>query len=171
MTDAVRPMDRYSSDVVVASLILTFFLSVAPGGPAPPFELPGRAGGTVALADFAGRPVVVHFWASWCGPCLEELPRLDALHGRIRDVGGVVLALSVDTERSRAEAVAKQLKLALPVLFDVEGRAASRWSPDAIPSTFLVRPDGTIDRSVDGVVDDAALRDLEARIRTLAKPR
>src|SRR5690606_23928383 len=78
--------------------------ALEPGQRAPAFTLKGAGGEAVQLEDFRGEVVLLNFWASWCKPCLVELPRLEALHARHRERGFTVLAVNLDSARNRAKA-------------------------------------------------------------------
>jgi len=126
--------------------------------PAPDFRLEALEGGEVALSDQAGRWVLVNFWATWCKPCVKELPALDRLS---RDYGGrglTVLAVNVDRGRRRnVAAYAERLGLTLPVLIDAGGDARSDYEVRALPTTYLIGPDGRITGRIlgDAPWDDA----------------
>ncbi|MGW8369951.1 MAG: TlpA family protein disulfide reductase, partial [Gammaproteobacteria bacterium] len=74
------------------------------GGAAPDFDLASRDGGRVALGDLEGQVVMVNFWATWCGPCREEIPHLDALYRRYSDLGFMLLGVNVEEDASGADA-------------------------------------------------------------------
>jgi len=146
-------------------------VQAAPGGaavgePAPDFVLPGPDGKDRGLAEFLGRPVVLSFWASWCTPCIEELPLLDALHQRL-DGEAMVLGLNIDENRSAADALIRRSSLILPVLFDKKQSVVARWKPPAMPTTYLLGADGTVLWFHKGALDEAQVKELETRVRAL----
>jgi cytochrome c biogenesis protein CcmG/thiol:disulfide interchange protein DsbE len=113
--------------------------------PAPDFRLEALAGGESALADQAGRWVLVNFWATWCKPCVHELPALERLHRDYGPKGLAVLAVNVDRGRRRHVAdYAARLGLTLPVLLDPDGDARRDYEVRALPTTYLIGPDGRI---------------------------
>ncbi len=111
---------------------------------APDFTLPLADGRNVRLADHRGEVVLINFWASWCGPCRVELPKLEALYTQYRDLGVTFLAVNVDQERSAADRLLKDMKLAMPVLYDSDNKLAGIYGVDAMPSTVLVDRDGKL---------------------------
>ena len=116
-------------------------------GPAPAFTLESTAGDRVSLAAALERgPVIVDFWATWCGPCRQALPGLQQLHEKYAARGLTVLAVSTDEPRNRPKigTTARALGLTMPVLIDTDKRAAQLYRVEAIPMTFLIDRDGRI---------------------------
>jgi thiol-disulfide isomerase/thioredoxin len=123
--------------------------------PAPPLRFTDAQGRAHSLAELRGRFVVLNFWASWCGPCVEELPTLDALARAPVVVDMAVATISQD--RGGAKVVvpflaAKGLS-ALPRFLDQDGAAGRVLDVEALPTTFLVDPQGRIIGSIDGAAD------------------
>jgi peroxiredoxin len=115
------------------------------GEPAPEVALPSLDGSPQKLSSYAGRVVVVDFWATFCGPCRQELPALEALRVRYPEV--VVLAVSIDDAESddAVREVARDLHLGFPVLRDTTGRVAFTYMKHAMaPLTAIVGRDGRI---------------------------
>lgn len=94
------------------------------GKPAPEIALPGLDGRVRSLAEFGGRPLLVNFWASWCGPCVEEMPTLDAFAAKQAANGVQVVGIALD-ERAAVEAFLRKTPVHYPVLLDVPGAADS----------------------------------------------
>ena len=113
------------------------------GDPAPEIALQALDVNTVRLSDFAGRPVLVNFWASWCPPCRAEMPRFEQAYA-----AGSVVVLGVNTldadDEAEARAAVRDLGITFPVLFDEQGDAQRAYSVRGLPTTFLVGPDGRI---------------------------
>jgi peroxiredoxin len=118
---------------------------------AEPFELPGAAGGRVSLGDHAGEVVLLNFWATWCPPCREELPALQALHASLASEGLTILAVSVDG--GSADAVARfaaERGLAFPVLHDPSEEVARRYGVLAYPTSVVIDRAGRVVLSAPG---------------------
>ncbi len=135
---------------VVATLALAVGLSAGPAqaapaaAAAPPVSLSDRDGRPVRLADLFGRVLVVDFWASWCGPCKQSFPALDALYAELHPRGLEVLAVSVDESRKDADAFLAAHPQRMTVLFDPEAKAAEAFGVDGMPSTFVIDRQGRI---------------------------
>jgi peroxiredoxin len=111
--------------------------------PAPDFTLTDLNGNQVSLGDFSGQPVVVNFWATWCPPCLAEMPLLAEAYQR---EGGkiVFLAVSVDEPDSTVRRFAEKNDINLTILLDGGGRVASDYKVRGIPVTFFISRDGEV---------------------------
>ena len=113
------------------------------GAPAPRVELPGLDGGRVRLADFRGRPLVVNFWASWCGPCVEEMPAFERAHQRLGE-RVAFLGIAQRDERGAAQALAARTGVTYPLAHDPAGRSFDAFGGLGMPATAFIRPDGTL---------------------------
>jgi peroxiredoxin len=112
---------------------------------APDFALPDLSGDTVRLSDYAGRVVLLNFWATWCRPCVKEMPALERLEARMKDRGLTVLAVSLDMVEAREVAVFVQgYGWGLPVLLDPLTEVGDAYGIRVMPTTYLIGRDGTI---------------------------
>lgn len=98
-------------------------------------EIPLRGGGTFRLSDHRGRPVVMTFWASWCGPCRQELPDLALWAGQHSEVD--VLAVSIDRSQAAAEQFIRSVSFDLPVAFDPDAAHLGQYGVESMPTMFL----------------------------------
>jgi cytochrome c biogenesis protein CcmG/thiol:disulfide interchange protein DsbE len=150
--------------VVIAELVVrdregpskpAFDVDAAVAPDAPALALPTLQGRTVDLASLRGRVVAVNFWATWCGPCLMEMPGLAALwrshHDRCFDLVGV----ASDSPRADTERAAGSIPY--PVLLDEEGKAVTAWDVRGFPRTFVVDAAGRVRNVFDGAVDEKVL--------------
>lgn len=126
-----------------------------PPAPLPPAVLVDAAGGAHGLAEFAGQGLVLNLWATWCAPCVAELPALAALAARVRAAGILVLALSSD--RGGAPVVQQYYRAhgieGLPVWLDPGGAAARAWGVRGLPTTLIVDRQGRERGRIAGAVD------------------
>lgn len=120
------------------------------GSPAPDFELPDRFGIPIRLSALTGSIVVINFWASWCQPCREEMPILQAISEKYTDQGLVVLGVNTTYTDSLDEALAfvDELKLTFPILFDETGEVGEEmYKVYGLPTSYWIDREGVI-RSV-----------------------
>jgi cytochrome c biogenesis protein CcmG, thiol:disulfide interchange protein DsbE len=117
------------------------------GQPAPPLVVATLDGGTFDLAATRGHVVLVNFWATWCPPCRQEMPLLDAFAARHRDAGLVVVGLSVDRRRDRRDVVEVMRPFGYLAGLADGAKANGFGPPQALPMTYLIDAAGVI-RSV-----------------------
>jgi peroxiredoxin len=115
------------------------------GTTAPLFHLPLRTGGAMGLPEYRGRVVVVNFWASWCAPCVAEMPSLERLHRALSRDGLVVLGIAVDEDETALARFVEKAGLSFPILRDPGGVVASgSYKTTGYPETFVVDRAGMI---------------------------
>jgi peroxiredoxin len=143
--EAPQPATAQSGPVVV-------------GGRPGDFALANLDGDTVALSSFTGQPVIINFWATWCGPCRLEMPEIQSLFAAHQEAGLVVLALNQDESPAQVEAYVQELGLTFPALLDVGGRTARAYGlANTLPSTVVVDRDGTVVAVHRGILTRAQL--------------
>ncbi len=124
------------------------------GDAAPPFTLQTTKQTSLALSDYRGKVVLVHFWATWCPPCVEELPQLEKLYRTLRGKDFEVLAVNVDddAERSVTPFLAKNT-VSFPVLFDPGGALARKYGTIKFPETYVLDRGGKVRYKVIGPLE------------------
>ncbi len=136
--------------------------------PAPPFALPGLDGGEVRLAAHRGRHVLVNFWATWCPPCLAEMPSIEAMHRRFADGSLEVIAIASAEEAPRVREFVERLGITFTVAIDADGEVSARYGARELPVTFVLDPGGRIVAAGRGERDwdsREALAYIEALVR------
>jgi thiol-disulfide isomerase/thioredoxin len=136
------------------------------GGATPALELSDPEGAAHRLADYRGKVVLVNFWATWCVPCREEMPSMEALRKTLEGKPFVVLAVNVGEGARAARDFGQKLSLGFPLLLDRDTRTAKAWSARVLPASFVVGPDGKIRYSYFGEIDWSSA-EVRARIESL----
>jgi peroxiredoxin len=127
---------------------------LAKGRPAPNFSLPDLDGQMVGLADHRGKVVLLNIWATWCPPCVEEMPSMEKLYQELEGEGFEILAVSID--ESGAQDVLpfmKKHKLSFPALIDPKGTIKDLYQTTGVPESFIIDKDGILVEKVIGPRD------------------
>lgn len=111
---------------------------------APDFTLRSAGGPNVRLQEHRGRVVMVNFWATWCGPCRQEMPHLNRLYGKYREAGFTLLGVNIDDDQAKAVGLATRLGLQFPVLLDTDKSVSRLYDLSTMPSTVLIDRDGRV---------------------------
>jgi len=148
---------------LAAAELLSGSADKRPRRAAPALPASALAGRPVTLAGLRGRPAIVHFWASWCGPCITEAPELASLPAQL---GSRATLVGVDWSDSRSHAVAfvRKHHWRFPVLEDHNGKVGNRYRLAGLPTTFLLDSDGRIVKQLTG---PQTARNLLARVSEL----
>lgn len=117
---------------------------VAPGTAAVPFDLKSLEGRSVQLAELKGKVVLVNFWATWCGPCKEEMPAFERLRQRMDPARFALVTITTDLQRDGIKQFLTTLNVRLPVLFDEEQDVSRAYLVRALPTTVLIDRQGTL---------------------------
>ncbi len=179
------PIERPTSAVALIVIgLLLLGLGLAPtltsrlgggglvGKPAPEVSLlvaANRAGavdegGTVSLAQLRGQPVLLDFWASWCGPCAAQSPILERLAKRHAAKGLVVLGVNVDDPPEVAKTYAARKKLSYPIVVDETEQAKRAYGVTSLPTLVVVDREGRVRGAWAGLVDEASLDEALAEV-------
>ncbi|MFC4698755.1 TlpA disulfide reductase family protein [Glaciecola siphonariae] len=131
---------------IISSVILALSLcapSFAQGNnDAPDFTLRSKDSGNIRLAEQRGNIVLLNFWASWCGPCREELPEMESIYQNYKDLGFEILAVNVDDDPSKADVLLDDIEVSFPVLFDTQGEVSELYGVSAMPTTVIIDRNG-----------------------------
>jgi peroxiredoxin len=112
--------------------------------PAPDFALRSTNAANVRLSEYLGQVVLINFWATWCGPCRQEMPLLDALHAKYERAGFVLLGINIDEDRDEAVEMARTLNVTYPMLFDARKEVSRAYQVDSMPLTVLIDREGVV---------------------------
>ncbi len=124
---------------LAASSLVSASTSVAPN-----FTLPSRGGDMVSLEGLKGQVVMINFWASWCGPCRQEMPLLDQMYKRYSPLGFTLLGVNVEANIKDAEKLLASVPVSFPVLFDQENTVSKLYDVNAMPSTVFIDRKGNV---------------------------
>jgi peroxiredoxin len=114
------------------------------GQAAPDFALKSSSGDNLRLSEYRGDVVMVNFWATWCGPCRQEMPLLDELYSRYERVGFSLLGVNIDDDSRKAMNMVSELGVSFPVLFDARKEVSKLYKVEAMPVTVLIDREGTV---------------------------
>ena len=143
-------------------------IASAAGSAAPDFSLPARDGTTVKLSSLKGQVVMVNFWATWCGPCRQEMPLLGQLQTKYEPLGFTLLGVNVEPDSAAAVDWLKGVAVGFPILFDRKNAVAQSFGVEGMPSSVFIDRAGNVRYVHRGYKagDESKYADM---IRTLAK--
>jgi len=150
MLDAVRKRTRrVAAGTVSAAIMLAVLACNTSPGPhrgdlAPDFFLPALDGRVQKLSNYRGRVVLVNLWATWCPPCIEEMPLLNEIVRRYEQRGLVVIGIAADEERELVERFVQEHPLQFEVLLDPQGAVGTEYGITGYPETFLIDREGRL---------------------------
>ncbi len=116
----------------------------ADGGAAPSFTLTTPAGASDSLSQYKGQVVMLNFWATWCGPCQQEMPLLDQIYQQFKPAGFTLLGINVDTDKSAVLKLLARKPVSFPVLLDPKNRVSDEYHVEEMPSTIIIDRNGVI---------------------------
>jgi peroxiredoxin len=113
-------------------------------GKAPNFTLKSNTGKNIKLSELRGQVILLNFWASWCGPCRQEMPLLEKLQQRYSALGFTVLGVNVEEDSSKAKSLLKDIPVSFPILFDTQNTVSKQYKVSAMPSTVMIDRNGNM---------------------------
>jgi peroxiredoxin len=113
-------------------------------GPAPAFTLTDLSGASRALSQYKGQVVMVNFWATWCGPCQQEMPLLDQMYKKFKPVGFTLIGVNVDKDEPPVKELLARKPVSFPVLLDPTNAVSKAYHLDEMPSSVIIDRNGTI---------------------------
>lgn len=139
-------------------------------GPAPEFRLHDASGNVHQLDTLKGQVVMINFWASWCGPCRQEMPLLEAIFQKYEPLGFTLLAVNVEENSADGEAWLRDRPVSFPVLYDPDNQVSKLFDVIAMPSTVLIDRQGNV-RYLHHGYKPGYEEDYMNQIRALARER
>ena len=138
------------------------------GAAAPAFQLNSNTGKALALADFRGQIVLLNFWASWCGPCRQEMPILEQLNRQYHAKGVTLLGINVEPDSAAAVSWLKATPVTFPILFDTDSKVSNLYEVAGMPNTVIIDRKGQvryIHRGYSAGAENDYLNQIRALIR------
>lgn len=133
--------------LIYSTIILfshTVYSAGETSGKAPDFTLKSNSGKNIRLEELRGEVLFINFWASWCGPCKQEMPILDELHKRYAPAGFKVIGINVEQELDAAMSLLKKNPVSFPVLWDTDSEVSAAYNVEAMPTSILVDRNGNM---------------------------
>ena len=133
-----------AASVAALSLSLPALAGSSSGGPAPAFTLASRAGQDVSLAQYRGQVVMINFWASWCGPCRQEMPLLESIYKKYNKMGFTLIGVNVEPDSNAANDWLKATPVSFPILYDRDSKVSKLYDVSGMPSTVIIDRTGKL---------------------------
>jgi thiol-disulfide isomerase/thioredoxin len=130
----------------ILALLLSTSAMAGSTGPAPQFTLDSRSGPKISLAQYKGQVVMLNFWASWCGPCRQEMPLLENIYKKYNKMGFTLIGVNVEPDSKDAEGFLKGLAapVSFPVIYDKDSTVSKAYDVQGMPSTVIIDRKGNI---------------------------
>ena len=152
---------------LAAALLIASTASALTSGDDPPaIDMPDQAGKKVDLNELKGKVVLVDFWASWCGPCKQEMPVLEELHKKYAKEGLVIVGINIDNNPKKMNNFLRGTPVTFRIIHDRKLNVASKYEPETMPSSYFIARDGKIRYIHEGFRKKDAT-EFEERIKAL----
>jgi len=163
------PDTTFFKRCALAALVLTGVVHAADaGGPAPAFTLAALTGQSATLSQYKGQVVMLNFWATWCGPCQQEMPLLDQMYKKYKMAGFTLIGVSVDKEAAPVKDLMARKPVSFPVLLDPANQVSKAYHVDEMPSSVIIDRKGEI-RYIHRGYKPGDENEYQDRIRQLIK--
>jgi peroxiredoxin len=136
--------NRIATIIAAAALTVPALAADPTGAPAPQFTLTARSGADVSLGQYKGQVVMLNFWASWCGPCRQEMPLLDSIYTKYKRMGFTLIGVNVEPDSKSANDWLKQTPVSFPILYDKESKVSKMYDVEGMPSTVIIDRAGKV---------------------------
>jgi len=159
-------MKSLLSGLALVMAVASTASALAPGDAPPTIDMPDQAGKKVDLNALKGKVVLIDFWASWCGPCKQEMPVLEELHKKYAKQGLVIIGVNIDNNPKKMNNFLRGAPATFRIVHDRKLVIAVKYAPKTMPSSYFIGRDGKVRYVHEGFKKkDAA--DLEERIKAL----
>ena len=130
--------------LVLASGLASSESPLQVGAPGPGFQLNSNSGKPISLADLKGQIVLVNFWASWCGPCRQEMPLLESIYRKYGKMGFTMIGVNVEPDSNAANEWLKATPVSFPILYDRDSKVSKLYDVAGMPSTVIIDRTGKL---------------------------
>ena len=140
-----KNITAYLIIAALSSFVFTSFTTVNAetiSGKAKNFTLKSRSGKNLKLSEYRGQVVLLNFWASWCGPCRQEMPLLEKIYKKYKPLGFTMLGVNVEQNSSAAKKLLRDVKVSFPILFDKKNTVSKLYNVSAMPTTVIIDRNG-----------------------------
>jgi peroxiredoxin len=139
-----RSTARFFKRCALAAIAISATAFAADSGPAPEFTLTALSGQPGGLSQYKGQVVMVNFWATWCGPCQQEMPLLDQMYKKYKPAGFALIGVNVDKEAPAVKELLARKPVSFPVLLDPANAVSKAYHVDEMPSSVIIDRKGEI---------------------------
>ena len=161
-------LNRAIAVFLLIPCLLASAAELKPGALAPDFTLKSQSGENLRLREYRGNVVMINFWASWCGPCRQEMPVLNQLFEKYSSAGFMLFGVNGDTDADAVSQMTKKYKISYPILLDKDKKISEMYRVNAMPMTFLIDRDGKLRYLHKGYLSGYE-KDYQSEIRELLK--
>jgi len=135
---------RIAAIVAALGVSLPALTGASPPAAAPAFTLASRAGQDVSLTQYKGQVVMINFWASWCGPCRQEMPLLESIYKKYNKMGFTMIGVNVEPDSNAANEWLKATPVSFPILYDRDSKVSKLYDVAGMPSTVIIDRSGKL---------------------------
>jgi len=142
----LRTVKGMIKGLTLAAVCASAALAASSAAPAPGFSLSGRGGKTIDLSQYKGQVVMINFWATWCGPCRQEMPLLEDIYKKYKPMGFTLIGVNVEPATGDPEAWLSKLPkpVTFPVAFDVDSKVSKLYKVAGMPTTVFIDRKGNV---------------------------
>jgi peroxiredoxin len=128
----------------LAAVVVLVAIAMGARAAAPDFTLPARDGGKLSLSELKGQVVMINFWATWCGPCRQEMPLLEQIQAKYEALGFTLVGINVEPDSAAAQAWLANVPVTFPILFDRQNKVAESFGVEGMPSSVFIDRTGNV---------------------------
>src|SRR4029079_6118422 len=143
---SARKVNGIIKGLALAAAVVLPAVATSSAGPAPTFQLAGRGGKTIDLSQYKGQVVMINFWATWCGPCRQEMPLLQDIYAKYKPMGFTLIGVNVEPSTGDPEGWLSKLPkpVTFPVAFDVDSKVSKLYNVAGMPTTVFIDRKGNV---------------------------